>query len=158
MSKAKYWKLPGGRYGGITARGKRFIVDSLAKAKTKLGKTRSRKTRASNPKKRRVKRIARRKKGRRRYGMTIPIAPIVGLIPMVSDAAQSAMAGDWDMAFKHLQWKTLGIDSQGKFHMDQMIMNIVPVIGGLLVHKFVGGPPLNLNRILARARVPFIRI
>jgi len=90
--------------------------------------------------------------------MTIPLAPIAGMIPMVSGAATAAMQGDWEMALKHLQWKTIGIDSQGKFHADQMVQNMIPLVAGLLVHKFVGGPPLNLNRMLARARVPFIRI
>ena len=71
MAKAKYWKLPGGRYGGITARGKRFIVDSLAKAKAKLGKRRkSKRTRTSNPKKKVKRRMARKKKRKGGKSMT----------------------------------------------------------------------------------------
>ena len=50
MSKPKYWKLPGGRYGGITSRGKRFIVKSLSAAKAKLGKSKSRTSKKSKTK------------------------------------------------------------------------------------------------------------
>jgi len=71
MSKAKYWKLLGGRYGGITTRGKRFIVDSLAKAKAKLGKSTRRTRRKSNPgRKRGVRRMARKKRRRGGKSMT----------------------------------------------------------------------------------------
>lgn len=40
MSKAKYWKL-GDKYAGITSRGKRFVVDTLSKAKAKIGRSTS---------------------------------------------------------------------------------------------------------------------
>jgi len=32
------------------------------------------------------------------------------------------------------------------------------LIIGALVHKFVGGSPLNVNRALGRAKIPFLRL
>lgn len=40
MSKAKYWKF-GEKYAGITKSGKRFLVESLSKARAKIGKSTS---------------------------------------------------------------------------------------------------------------------
>jgi len=90
--------------------------------------------------------------------MTIPLAPIMGLLPMVNRGITAAMAGDLPTAMTHLTYDTIGVDGAGVFHGDKLISNILPLVAGLLVHKFVGGPPLNLNRILANAKIPFIRI
>lgn len=70
MSKAKYWKF-GDKYAGITARGKRFVADSLSKAKAKIGKTST--TPKSKPKSQSKKRrtTTAKKKVRRRGGNKI---------------------------------------------------------------------------------------
>ena len=101
-----------------------------------------------------------RRKGRRRKkrGFTIPLAPIAGLVPMVLPSIQMAIAGDLNSAGTHLVWNTIGVDGNGNFNMGKLVQNVTPVIAGLLIHKFVGGAPLHLNRILANAGVPFIRI
>lgn len=97
MAKAKYWKLPGGRYGGITARGKRFIVDSLAKAKAKLGKGTkrvSKTTRKSNPKKtKKVKKMA-KKKRRSGKSMTRTAFKLIRLGALVAPAIGVGMRTD----------------------------------------------------------------
>ncbi|MBA7534783.1 hypothetical protein ES705_27032 [subsurface metagenome] len=97
-----------------------------------------------------------RKRNSRKF--TIPIAPIVGLLPMVSAAATHALKGDFDRAMNELKWNTLGIQVDGKFNAVKFGQNMMPLVLGLLVHKFVGGAPLNLNRMLAAANVPIIRI
>ena len=162
MAKAKYWKLPGGRYGGITARGKRFIVDSLAKARAKLGKKRkSKSSRSSNPKGKTKVAIRRRNPRRRRSRkMTIPLAPIGGLLatPALRYALGELARGNWEVAIRQPA-RFAGIDpATGNFTVTELQNNLLPIIIGCLVHKFVGGAPLNLNRVLSRANVPFIRI
>lgn len=90
--------------------------------------------------------------------MTIPLAPIVGLLAGMKTAIPPLMAGDLDKAIGEVTYSYVGIDGAGRFSWAGLQRGLVPLIIGLLVHKFVGGPPLNLNRVLARAKVPFIRI
>jgi len=125
------------------------------------GKKRSR---GSNPKtrtktqKRRGFSLA-KKRRRRSNGMTIPIAPIAGFIPMIIRPVQNLMAGNIDMAFATFTYDTIGYDLPNKkWDAMKMVQNITPLIIGGLVHKYVGGKPLNINAALARAGVPFVRI
>lgn len=111
----------------------------------------------------RVKKMVRRyrrypKRSRRSGGMTIPLAPIVGFAPMVLPALDKALKGDMNEAGVQLMWNTIGVARDGGFSPQKLLANITPLIVGLLIHKFVGGRPLNLNGILAKAKVPFIRI
>jgi len=135
----------------VLASGKFKFVKNLAK------KSKSRPRAKTTIVKSKVRSMA-RKKRRRSNNMTIPLAPIVGLIPMVADGAQKAMKGDFNGAAESMKWNVLGIDTTNKFHFDKAIANVTPLVAGLLIHKFVGGKPLNFNRILANAGVPFIRI
>lgn len=90
--------------------------------------------------------------------MTIPLAPIAGVAPLVAGAIEAGLKGDFGGAVQRLKWDVIGVDTQNVFHIDRAISNVTPLIAGLLIHKYVGGSPLNFNRILANARVPFIRI
>lgn len=91
--------------------------------------------------------------------MTIPIAPILGFVgaPAIRGAIDSILKGDFDQAIlnaRHL----IGITYEGSFDPKYLFDNLTPIVAGLLIHKFVGGPPLNFNRMLGRAKVPFLRI
>lgn len=44
-----------------------------------------------------------------------------------------------------------------KFNFDALKVGLWPLVLGILIHKFVGGRPLNLNRVLASTGLP-IRI
>ena len=90
--------------------------------------------------------------------MTIPLAPILGLMAPLGPAINSLMAGDINAALINAKWHLLGINAAGEFSGAQLIKGVTPIVAGLLIHKFVGGPPLNLNAMLGRAKVPFIRI
>jgi len=120
-------------------------------------------SRVSNPKtKRRVKRTA-RKKRRRSSGFTIPLAPIAGLAVGMLKPIEEAMKGNINGVVAHVAMNYTGCDPNklGRpdfFQIQRAANGILPLVIGLLVHKFVGGAPLNLNRMLARAKVPFIRI
>ena len=121
---------------------------------------------------RKVKKVAKRrysrKRSRRRGGMTIPLAPIAGLAAgLASGSAWSGgasvisrlMEGNITDAAKIACFNYTGIDPYtGTFDPNGLKTGLLPLIMGALVHKFVGGAPLNINRMLAAARVPFVRI
>lgn len=103
--------------------------------------------------------MARRKRRSRRRGFTLPMAPIAGMIPMVIRPIQALMEGNTDLALKTFAFDTIGYDIPNKkWDVARMLSNILPLIAGAAVHKYVGGAPLNVNRMLAQAGVPIIRI
>lgn len=100
-----------------------------------------------------------RKSRRRRAGLTIPLAPVIGLGVGVVPAVQKAMQSNWEGAVHDLALNYLGYSTiDGKFHFEHLSKGLYPLILGVLIHKFVGGSPLNFNRLLARAKIPLIRI
>jgi hypothetical protein len=111
------------------------------------------------PKKRRKSYVTRRKRRRGSRKMTIPIAPIAGLIAGLAEPAVIAMTGDFATAADKLVGKYTGYSmAQKTWRLEWAMEGLTPLILGALVHKFVGGPPLNINGMLARAKVPLIRI
>jgi len=117
-------------------------------------------------KKRSVRTVAKRK---RRYSRSfgIPLAPIAGLAaglvtppkPGRDSVITNIMQGDWQNTFNALAMVYTGVDpATGKFDFASLKRGLVPLVAGLLIHKFIGGSPLNLNRMLARYKVPLIRI
>lgn len=91
--------------------------------------------------------------------MTIPLAPVMGLGAGISNGLPALMAGDFEGAVKAWTWAYTGYSiDRNKFEIEGLTRGVLPLVLGLLVHKFVGGPPLNLNKTLANARVPFLRI
>ena len=105
------------------------------------------------------------KKKKRSYrSMTIPLAPIIGLAggfagPMGDSPIEYAMKGDWRSCIVRLMKSYTGYDPNvGGWNWEDLKHGLMPLVGGLLIHKFVGGSPLNLNRVLARNKIPLIRI
>lgn len=136
-------------------------VQVLANGKYKFVKnkaSRSRKvTRTS--KKRRTKRMARKKRRRGGRKFTLPIAPLAGLAAGLAKPAELAMAGDIYHAATRAARNYSGFDpSVNKFKVEWMMEGLLPLVVGGMIHKFVGGPPLNINRMLASAGVPVLRI
>lgn len=157
--KKKVWKIVSGhrRYVGLDAKGRWKFLKHPSKSKSsKSSKTKT--------KKKKVKKMG--KKKRRRYSMTIPLAPMIGLVAGIAGppigysvgAIDYLVKGDVSHAIGCWKLNFLGLDDAGNFRFDALSRGLLPLVAGLLVHKFVGGPPLNLNRILGRAKVPFIRI
>lgn len=155
-----------GKARGLT-KDQRAKVTAATHGKKTSRAPKAQKSKSSNPKSSKkktgkVKKMA-KKKRRRSRKMTIPLAPVIGLVPLVAPAIQNIIAGAplIDVA-DALCWHGLGIRDvpagTPSFDMGKCLTNFTPLIAGLLIHKFVGGAPLNLNRILARANVPFIRI
>lgn len=135
----------------VLASGKYKFVKNVKSRSKKL-------TKSSKKTKRRKTNLARRKRRRGRRKFTIPIAPIVGLAAGMAEPIDAAINGDIQGAINGLKWNYLGIGHDGRFEPAAMTKGLLPLVLGLLVHKFVGGAPLNLNRTLANAGVPFIRI
>jgi len=105
--------------------------------------------------------MAKKSKRRRSRKMTLPLAPIIGMIssPSVTRAIDNAVNDRGIPNILNELKGMAGINYQtNKFDLGLLASNLTPIVAGLLVHKYVGGQPLGLNNILARANVPFIRI
>lgn len=101
--------------------------------------------------------MARRKKKYRRR-MTIPIAPIIGLVAGVADAVPAIQQGNMYGALNALSKNYVGYDIVGKkWDYESLKKGLVPLVAGLAIHKIVGSW-LGLNRILGRSKVPIVRI
>jgi len=136
----------------VLASGKYRFVKNIGSQSRKLTRTVKKTTR-------RIGKMARRRRGRRgSRKFTLPIAPIAGILaaPAVGAAIKAAMAGDVDGVLYEAK-KLVGFTGD-QFDAFALGSNVLPIVSGLLIHKFVGGAPLNLNRMLASAGVPFIRI
>lgn len=98
------------------------------------------------------------KKFHRSKSFTLPIAPIVGLAVGLGGPLNMAIAGNIDGAIEQLGLNYTGYSMHAK-NWDAMRMQngLLPLVIGGLVHKFVGGK-LGINKMLASAGVPIIRI
>jgi len=124
-------------------------------------------SRKSNPSGKKTKRrgggkMARKKK-RRSPGFTIPLAPVIGIgAGLVTNdfhgtsPLNEALSGDWHGCFRALAANYLGYNLDNGTWDITKAYGLPPLILGVLIHKFVGGRPLNLNRYLRR--IPLIRI
>lgn len=101
--------------------------------------------------------MARTKKHHRRgKGITFPIAVVAGFIPAAVDLwgkKDNPMALGNEASRIFLGWDYW----DANFDLQRMKWGTLPIIIGLLVHKFVGGK-LGINKMLARSGVPFIRL
>jgi len=106
--------------------------------------------------------MAKKKKSHRSRGFTIPLAPIGGLYVgiaspfLANDPVGKLISGDYQGGVKDMAQRLAGQDNNG-FRLDILMRTYLPIVLGLLIHKFVGGS-LGLNRMLARAKVPFVRV
>lgn len=107
----------------------------------------------------RIVRVTRPVHRRKKTGFTLPLAAIAGFAPLVHTAYDEG-------------WKIGGLEGVGnqvlygmtgyamyrrEWNFDGLRRGLLPIIGGLLVHKYIGGK-LGINRMLSRAGVPIIRI
>jgi len=90
--------------------------------------------------------------------MTIPIAPLAGIMgaPGVGYAVNAAIAGSYEEMFRNIK-SLVGVDGNGRFDFNLLKINMTPIVAGLAVHKLVGGK-LGVNRALAAAKIPYLRV
>lgn len=148
---------------------KKYGISKKAWSVFRGRKRKTSRTRKGNPTRRKgVRRLTRRKRKRRSRQMTVPLAPVIGVAAGLASGSpwsggnsviSRLMEGNIDDAAKIAAYHYLGIDTyNGTFHIEGLKTGVLPLVLGALVHKFVGGSPLNINRMLARAKIPFIRI
>jgi hypothetical protein len=90
--------------------------------------------------------------------MTIPVAPIVGIIamPAVQGMIASAMKGNFNEVANFAP-AIIGMRSDtGQFDSSLLIANMTPLAVGMGVHILAS--KLGVNRILGKAKIPYIRI
>lgn len=134
----------------------------LASGKVTFAKNVNTTSKPKNKKKRTSS--VRKKGGNKRMGrkLTIPLALVGGLAAGTAVAIDRVMKGNIIGALDDVAFKYAGVAGvQGgnpHFVMEGLKQGLVPLIIGALIHKFVGGAPLNVNRVLASSGIPFIRI
>jgi hypothetical protein len=98
------------------------------------------------------------RRSHRKSHMTIPIAPIAGLMVGLVPAAKSLAAGNPEAAASGLVYRYTGYRTwDNKWSARGLSTGLLPLVIGGLVHKFVGGQ-LGINAALGRARFPLLRI
>lgn len=135
---------------GITKKAWKEYRASLKKSKTTKKKTTTKK---------KAKRVASKKK-RAKSKPTAPMAVLIGLGAGLVEPIQNAMKGDYQAAGRQLSMNYTGVDpinADRGIQFEQLKKGLLPLVAGALVHKFVGGT-LGVNRVLGRAKVPYIRI
>lgn len=163
MAKANYWKF-GSRYAGVTARGKRFVVDTLAQAKAKMpksGKTRTSSKVKKTKTKTRKRTMARKKKGKSRRKLRIPLAVASGVGYMLAGGKypplEAAMRGDYIGTLKRIAHRTIGLHpATGQWDPKAMLQGTGAILLGVGVHKVAS--MLGANRAIAQTGIPFLSI
>ena len=86
--------------------------------------------------------------------MTIPLAVVAGFVPTVVGVWNRRSSGNAISAY--LQSSFTGIGADGQFQFANLKAGLMPIVAGFAVHKIAG--MLGVNRAIARARIPLIRI
>lgn len=99
------------------------------------------------------------KRARHKAKMTIPLAAIAGFAPLLMDVVNGARFSGINGAATALQRDLLAYDPEaGSMNPYWAIRRgWGPILAGLAVHKLIGSK-LGVNRMLAGAGVPFVRL
>jgi len=136
---------------GITKKAWRVYRGKKGRSKSR-SKSKSKSRKRSNP--RRKNAVRRIKK------LNLPIALIAGTAAGLIDPFKAAVQEkDPGKALRIISYHYLGYNvTTGQFDINGLKKGTLPLIAGALIHKFVGGAPLNVNKSLAGAGVPILRI
>ena len=94
----------------------------------------------------------RSKKSRGSRKMTMPLAVVAPVALLGYDIATDVLGGQMDVA----KAKLTGVTSDGRFDPKVLVKYYGPILAGVVVHKAAG--MFGVNRVIANARIPFIRI
>lgn len=98
-----------------------------------------------------------RSRRRSKAAFTIPLAVVGGFIPTLAFAMDGYKVGGMENAARRVAQRLTGIDSTANvFIWKELMAGWGPIMAGFLVHK--AAQRFGINRTLARAGVPFIRI
>jgi hypothetical protein len=102
-------------------------------------------------------RAAKRTLRHKSKGMTIPLAAVAGFVPLASISLKAYKEGGLEAVAPTMCSVLTGYEPRNKsFNIMYMKDGTIPIIGGLLVHKLAS--KLGINRMLAQAGVPLLRI
>lgn len=94
------------------------------------------------------------KGARSRPKLTIPMAVVAGFVPTITGVWSRRSDGNAVADYLKAGWTGLGPDN--RFNLANFRVGLLPVVAGFIVHMFAG--KLGINRAIARAGIPFIRI
>jgi len=101
------------------------------------------------------------KNRRSKKKMTIPLAIVAGFLPLGVDVYNSIKGGRPQDIPNTIVNDLTGFNIVDPYHPQWQFVGLkrglIPITAGMAIHKFVGGS-LGINRALASAGVPFIRI
>lgn len=93
----------------------------------------------------------------RRPKPTVSLAVVGGLMPLAARAIDGYKGnGLYGVGDAILSGLTGFSSFDKKWHADIMAGNLGPIVAGVVVHKVAGR--LGVNRMLAKAGIPFVRI
>jgi hypothetical protein len=89
--------------------------------------------------------------------MTLSLAVLAGLAPTVAFAYEGLQAGGIGEVGHRVIGRLAGYDiNVHKFSMAELGKGWLPIIGGVVAHKLANR--LGINRMIARAGIPILRI
>jgi hypothetical protein len=97
------------------------------------------------------------KRSHKRPGMTVPLAMIAGFAPLGAAALDGWQYNGVSGLAKRVTMGMTGYNIEDKkFYPMEMARVTGPIVLGVLIHKLAG--KLGINRALAGAGVPFLRV
>lgn len=98
-----------------------------------------------------------RPRGHRAAKFTLPVAVVAGFLPLTMRTVAGWKEGGLEGASHQLIMGTTGYDHrEQKWRFPAMAQGLGPILAGIFVHK--AASRIGINRAIARAGVPFIRI
>jgi hypothetical protein len=93
----------------------------------------------------------------RRRSMTVPVAVLAGMVPLAVGTVQQFRLGGPEAAAGQVVGGLTGYELKtGKWNPANMAVGLYPILLGFGVHWMAS--KFGVNRALARAGVPFVRI
>lgn len=102
--------------------------------------------------------MAKKAKARRRStGMHLPVAVLAGFVPLVLAAKDGYQYNGWSGVGKRVSLGLTGYNPEDRnWYPAEMLKVTGPIVAGIVAHKVAGR--LGINRALANAGVPFLRV
>ena len=98
-----------------------------------------------------------RSRRRTRHGFTFSTAVVAGFVPMILDVVHGYQTGGIESAGNDLLANLTGYNArEKKWDFQLLLKGLGPAVAGVALHKLAG--KLGINRALARAGVPWVRI
>lgn len=136
----------------VLASGKYKFVKNTTKSRSPRSSPRKKATRKG------VRRMPKKRKGRRRNGFTIPLALVAGVGGSLARPVMTAVnTQDYQLALWQLCEGFTGYyPGNNTWELGRLKFGMLPLIVGAVAHKAASF--LGINRTLAQSRIPFIRV